>query len=252
MACAQSRYRSQSCTSCALLTHTNHATTFRTCAGAQTKAQAAHRVIWSHHAAAGSFRLVPSITMSSATQIFDRSGVPASKGSSEKVTSTICGLSCDASCSSTHLRSPVPCSREAMASRKPMPMGITMALLSVWMQNKRLQLAQHGAGVAARHGHQRGHAFPRDAFPFFLVFSYWAQATQLQSGGGGRGHVAPRRLAPAPARRSVQALPPPNKVYFCLFLCYHRGKCTVPHSQQVCRQRADSSADSVQTACRQV
>ena len=47
----------------------------------------------------------------------------------------------------------------------------------------------------------------------------------------------------------------PNKGAEKILVCYHRSKCTVPHSQQVCRQRADSvqtarrqRADSVQTS----
>ena len=159
MACAQSHYRSKPCTSCALLNHTNRATTFRTCAGAQRKAHAAHRVTMSHHAAAGSFRLVPSTTMSSATQIFDRSGVPASKGSNEAHVSTTFGLSGDATWSSTHLRSPLPCSLEAMSSRVSMPMGITTTLLAAKMPKPRLVVAQPEERVGRTHGRQRDGAF---------------------------------------------------------------------------------------------
>jgi hypothetical protein len=113
------------------------------------------------------FRLVPLTTMSSEAQIFDCSGVPASKGNSEARVSTTFGRSGVVQVMSHGARltrhSPVGCSwpraTRRQSSRIAMPMGITTTLLPVRKRKERAQLAQPGAGVAARHGRQRDGAF---------------------------------------------------------------------------------------------
>jgi hypothetical protein len=121
------------------------------------------------------FRLVPLTTMSSEAQIFDCSGVPASKGNSEARVSTTFGRSGVVQVMSHGARltrhSPVGCSwpraTRRQSSRIAMPMGITTTLLPVRKRKSR----RGTAASATAHFQFHESLFSAFQFPWSLVFS---------------------------------------------------------------------------------